>query len=107
MCLVIPSVTQPFHLLRTELNSITLVQSGIQNGSPLHNIIDSDHHVIAVDCTHITLKSNSGVTGHLCILNNKIYMHRLLRKIFVTVYPAQLTAFFSFSPVFHALTQAP
>ena len=70
MCLVIPSVTQSFHLLHTGLNSITLVQSGIQNGSPLNNIIDSDHHVM-VDCTHITLKSNSGVTGHLCILNNK------------------------------------
>ena len=70
MCLVIPSVTQSFHLLHTGLDSITLVQSGIQNGSPLNNIIDSDHHVI-VDCTHITLKSNSGVTGHLCILNNK------------------------------------
>ena len=69
MCLCIPSVAQSFHLLHTGLNSITLVQSGIQNGSPLNNIIDSDHRVM-VDCTHITLKSNSGVTGHLCILNN-------------------------------------
>ena len=44
MCLVIPSVAQSFHLLHTGLDSISLVQFGIQNGSPLNNIIDSDHH---------------------------------------------------------------
>ena len=47
MCLCIPSVAQLFHLLHTGLNSISLVQFGIQNGSPLNNIFDSDYHVRA------------------------------------------------------------